>query len=152
MALAVIPLRLQRCVVTQRCTVSLVNRQRALVQRALERRELAAHDDVVLALEQVAERGLVAPQHEPVDLLLEPVHALEPERFGLVARRLLVPALDRVLVEALEVLVLGPERGAARDEREEREEERGVTLEAMKDLKALEAAIRLLCENFSIEV
>ena len=35
---------------------------------------------------------------------------------------------------------------------EEREEERGVTLEAMKDLKALEAAIQLLCENFSIEV
>ena len=34
---------------------------------------------------------------------------------------------------------------------DDREEERGVTMEAMKDLKALEAAIQILCENFSIE-
>ena len=33
----------------------------------------------------------------------------------------------------------------------EREEERGVTAEAMKDLKALQAAIDLICENFSLE-
>lgn len=32
-----------------------------------------------------------------------------------------------------------------------REEERGVTAEAMKDLQALELAIQLICENFSLE-
>ena len=32
-----------------------------------------------------------------------------------------------------------------------REEERGVTAEAMKDLKALEVAIQMICENFSLE-
>ena len=31
------------------------------------------------------------------------------------------------------------------------EEERGITAEAMKDLRALNAAIALICENFSIE-
>ena len=35
--------------------------------------------------------------------------------------------------------------------REEREEERGITVEAMKDLNALNAAIVLICENLNIE-
>ena len=35
--------------------------------------------------------------------------------------------------------------------REEREEERGVTVEAMKDLRALNEAIALICENLKIE-
>lgn len=34
---------------------------------------------------------------------------------------------------------------------EDRDDERGVTMEAMKDLKALEVAIQMICENFSIE-
>ena len=33
----------------------------------------------------------------------------------------------------------------------DREDERGVTAEAMKDLQALEIAIDMICKNFSIE-